>query len=84
VALAMTPMVPASLVQQAIQHHQGEYASFEEARREFERTYLSRVLKITGGNVAQASRLAKRNRTEFYKLLQRHSLEPSMFKEAKT
>jgi two-component system response regulator GlrR len=41
------------------------------------------LLKITGGNVSQAAALAKRNRTEFYKLLQRHHLEPSMFKEAK-
>ena len=41
------------------------------------------MLKITNGNVSQAARLAKRNRTDFYKLLQRHSLEPSMFKEAK-
>jgi two-component system response regulator GlrR len=30
--------------------------------------------------VTQAARLAKRNRTEFYKLLQRHHLNPSMFK----
>ena len=30
------------------------------------------------------AQLAKRNRTEFYKLLQRHRLEPSMFKETKT
>ena len=35
------------------------------------------------GNVTQAAMLAKRNRTEFYKLLQRHRLEPGMFKEAK-
>jgi two-component system response regulator GlrR len=80
VALAMTSMIPASLVQQAIQHHQGQYTSYEEARREFERDYLARVLKVTGGNVAHASRLAKRNRTEFYRLLQRHQLESSMFK----
>ena len=83
VALAMTPMIPVSLVQQAIQHHHGQYVSFEEARRAFERDYLARVLKITEGNVAQASRLAKRNRTEFYKLLQRHQLESSMFKPAR-
>ena len=51
---------------------------------EFERDYLVRLLKITGGNVTQAATLAKRNRTEFYKLLQRHRLEPAMFKEAKT
>ena len=36
-----------------------------------------------GGNVTQAAHLAKRNRTEFYKLLQRHRLEPAMFKEGK-
>ena len=28
----------------------------------------------------QATRLAGRNRTEFYRLLERHSLEPGMFK----
>jgi two-component system response regulator GlrR len=41
------------------------------------------LLKITNGNVTQAALLAKRNRTEFYKLLQRHRLEPAMFKEGK-
>ncbi len=55
---------------------------FDEARKHFERDYLVRLLKITGGNVTQAALLAKRNRTEFYKLLQRHRLEPAMFKEA--
>ena len=38
------------------------------------------LLKITGGNVTKAARLAGRNRTEFYRLLERHSLEPGMFK----
>ena len=53
------------------------------ARKRFERDYLAQLLKITAGNVSQASRLAKRNRTEFYKLLQRHQLEPASFKAAK-
>jgi len=83
VALATTPLIPASLVGDAISHHQGQYTSFEEARRAFERDYLARVLRVTRGNVAQASRLARRNRTEFYKLLQRHQLESSMFKPAR-
>ena len=39
-----------------------------------------RILKITEGNVTRAARLAGRNRTEFYRLLERHSLEPSAFK----
>ena len=83
VALATTPLIPPSLVQQAIQHQQSEYASFEEARHRFERDYLAQLLKITDGNVTQAARLAKRNRTEFYKLLQRHQLDPKLFKASK-
>jgi two-component system response regulator GlrR len=83
VALCNAPLVPLTLVQQAIQHQQREFASFEQARKQFEREYLTRLLKITAGNVAQAARLAQRNRTEFYKLLQRHDLAPALFKAAK-
>jgi two-component system response regulator GlrR len=80
VALATTPLIPASLVEQAIQREETELAPFEQARRKFEREYLAQLLKITDGNVTQASRMAKRNRTEFYKLLQRHQLDPRLFK----
>jgi two-component system response regulator GlrR len=80
VALATTPIIPVSLAQQAIQNQQAEFASFEDARRRFEREYLTQLLKITEGNVTQAARLAKRNRTEFYKLLGRHQLDPKIFK----
>jgi two-component system response regulator GlrR len=84
VALATTPVIPATLVQAALKEDAAALVPFEEARKTFEREYLVRLLKITGGNVTQAAQLAKRNRTEFYKLLQRHRLEPGMFKEAKT
>ena len=80
VALSTTPIIAASLAQQAIQNQQAEFASFEDARRRFEREYLTQLLKITEGNVTQAARLAKRNRTEFYKLLGRHQLDPKIFK----
>jgi len=80
VALATTPLIPVALAQQAIQNQQTELASFEDARRRFEREYLTQLLKITEGNVTQAARLAKRNRTEFYKLLGRHQLDPKIFK----
>jgi two-component system, NtrC family, response regulator GlrR len=84
VALTTTPIIPATLVQAALKEDAAALIPFEEARKTFERDYLVRLLKITGGNVTQAAQLAKRNRTEFYKLLQRHRLEPGMFKEAKT
>jgi two-component system response regulator GlrR len=80
VALSTTPLIPLALVQDAMRIEQSELASFEEARKKFEREYLTRLLKITDGNVTHAARMAKRNRTEFYKLLQRHQLEPRLFK----
>lgn len=82
VALSTTPLVPWRLVQKALRDHSGEIPSLLEARHHFERHYLTQLLQITQGNVSQAARLARRNRTEFYKLLSRHSLDPRMFKES--
>ncbi|MCL2658531.1 MAG: sigma 54-interacting transcriptional regulator [Betaproteobacteria bacterium] len=82
VALSTTAIVPAALVQRAIQSDFTEIESFEDARRRFERDYLIRLLRLTEGNVAHAARLAKRNRTEFYRLLSRYQLEPASFKTA--
>jgi two-component system response regulator GlrR len=80
VALSTTAIVPAALVQRAIQSDFTAIESFEDARRHFERDYLIRLLRLTEGNVSHAARLAKRNRTEFYRLLSRHQLEPAAFK----
>jgi len=80
VALTATEVIPASLVRQALDAGAGSLTPLDEARRAFEREYLVRILKITGGGVTQAARLAGRNRTEFYRLLERHALEPAMFK----
>jgi two-component system response regulator GlrR len=80
VALAATEMIPDSLVRQALDAGDTTLTPLDEARKAFERDYLVRILKITAGNVTKAARLAGRNRTEFYRLLERHSLEPGMFK----
>ncbi len=80
VALSQTPIIPVELVQQSLGGTQGKLPSFDEARDEFTRSYLSQILQITAGNVSQAARLAKRNRTDFYKLLGRHQLVPDDFK----
>jgi two-component system, NtrC family, response regulator GlrR len=80
VAMAQTPVMPLELVQQALGGAAGRLQSYDEARDEFTRSYLSQILQVTGGNVSQAARLAKRNRTDFYKLLGRHQLVPDDFK----
>ena len=82
VALCATEVIPESLVGQALDAGDSSLTPLDEARRAFERDYLVRILKITGGNVTKAARLAGRNRTEFYRLLERHALEPSLFKAA--
>ncbi|MBT8086020.1 MAG: sigma 54-interacting transcriptional regulator [Woeseia sp.] len=80
VALSRSPVISGELVQSSLGEHAGKLASFSDARDEFTRNYLSQILQITGGNVSQAARLAKRNRTDFYKLLSRHDLNPDSFK----
>ena len=80
VALATSPIVPATLVASALKAEPAGLTPLDEAKRAFERDYLVRILRITRGNVSRAARLAHRNRTEFYKLLERHQLQPAMFK----
>jgi two-component system response regulator GlrR len=80
IALSRSPVISAELVQQSLGEHAGKLLSFSDARDEFTRNYLSQILQITTGNVSQAARLAKRNRTDFYKLLARHDLNPDQFK----
>ena len=80
VALVTSPIVPATLVANALKAEPAGLTPLDEAKRGFERDYLIRILRITRGNVSQAARLAHRNRTEFYKLLERHRLQPAMFK----
>ena len=80
VALSSGEIVSTKVVEQAMQLEMQRIDSFEDARRRFEYDYLTRLLKLTQGSVTQAAKLAKRNRTEFYKLLQRHSIEAAHFK----
>ncbi|ALP52555.1 response regulator GlrR [Candidatus Tenderia electrophaga] len=81
VVLTTSAVIPAQLVQRALRSKGNEILPFAEARQRFERDYLTKLLRTTNGNVTQAARLAQRNRTEFYKLLNKHHLAPALFKE---
>ncbi|MBC7608787.1 MAG: sigma 54-interacting transcriptional regulator [Polaromonas sp.] len=80
VVLCTTTLIPVSLVESALTSRGAELLSLDEARKDFERGYLTQLLKMTNGNVAQAAKLAKRNRTDFYALLARHNIESAGFK----
>lgn len=81
VALSPGPVISAALVEKALGTH-STIPSFNEARDEFTRNYLSQLLQLTEGNVTHAARLAQRNRTDFYKLLNKYQLEPERYKSS--
>lgn len=59
-----------------------EYPTLEQAKREFERDYISRVLSDVCGNVTKAAFISGRNRTEFYKIIKRNGLKLKEFRSA--
>ncbi|MEE9411638.1 MAG: sigma 54-interacting transcriptional regulator [Methylococcales bacterium] len=80
-ALTTTPVISALLVKKALRGKTREILPLVEAQRQFESEYLVNILQITNGNITRAAHLANRNRTEFYKLLHRHHLEPETFRQ---
>ncbi len=80
-ALSTTDLIPADLIYNALKEENVKVQTFDEARFEFGQRYLVRLLQMTSGNVAQAARMAGRNRTDFYKILNRHHIAPALFKD---
>jgi two-component system response regulator GlrR len=82
VALSHGNVMSKEFVEQSLGGDSAKIPTYDEAREKFSRDYLAENLQRTGGNVAQAARLAKRSRTDFYKLLARYRLSPEDFKNA--
>jgi two-component system response regulator GlrR len=53
-----------------------------EARDEFEKEYLIRLLELCEGNVTNASKVAGKHRVDFYDLLKKHGLKTEDFRES--
>ncbi len=51
------------------------YATRERLLAKFDRRYLTRVVLRAGGNLSKAARLARVDRTTFYRLMERHGLQ---------
>ena len=79
--LSSTPVISEQLVIRALRGKTAAIPPLARAQQEFEQEYLIRLLQITEGNVTRAAALAKRNRTEFYKLLNKHHLEAAAFRQ---
>lgn len=78
--LCKTDVIPLNLVKKALQDKPQQIKTLKEVKQDCEKNYLVSVLRISSGNVANAARIAGRNRTEFYKLLGQHNLDPSDYR----
>ncbi len=74
-------IIEAAQILAVLEESAPEIPSFSQARAEFERNYLVRMLTFTQGKVSKAAKLAQRNRTDFYKLLAKHELNAADFKK---
>lgn len=79
-ALSTTPVISDTAINRALANQEQVIPNFNDARADFEKRYLNKVLHITEGNVTQAAKIAGRNRTDFYKLLKKHHLEAASYK----
>ena len=79
--LTNQPMITAELVNKILTDETTDLPHLSDARAEFEKAYLIKVLRLAEGKVTKAAELAGRNRTDFYKLLNKHGLEAARFKE---
>ncbi len=81
--LTKTGIIPLSMAKRALRDEPGQFPTLKDAKHAFERGYLIRVLRITQGHVANAAQMAGRNRTEFYKLLNQHNINPIDFRKSR-
>ena len=50
---------------------------------EFEKTYLNTLLRIFNGNMKKASAFANKERSELYRLIRKHKIEPNSYRLSK-
>jgi two-component system response regulator GlrR len=75
VALCHSNVMSKEFVERSLGGPPAKVPTYDEARDAFAREYLTNHLQAAAGNVTQAARLAKRSRTDFYKLLARYRVE---------
>jgi two-component system response regulator GlrR len=57
-----------------------ELPTFRRAKAEFEKSYVVQALRMTGGRVAAAARMAGKDRKDFYDLMKKHGIDPDSFR----
>jgi two-component system, NtrC family, response regulator GlrR len=80
VAMTTRDMIDEELILQTKKETEGSVRPLKDAKKDFEREYLTNLLVLTEGNVSKAAELAGKYRADFYELLRKYNLNPSDFK----
>jgi two-component system response regulator GlrR len=81
VALCSGKVMTKQFVKESLRADSTPLPSYDKARDSFSLGFLTKNLQSTSGNVTASALLAKRGRTDFYKLLSRYRLHPNDFKK---
>jgi two-component system, NtrC family, response regulator GlrR len=58
------------------------FNSYKDAKERFEREYVESLLKISKGNVTNASKIARRYRADIYKLIKKYNISTEDYKNS--
>jgi len=80
VAMTRQNVITEELILHAQDNGEEGFKSLKEARMDFERSYLVKLVELTEGNVSQAAKLAGKYRADLYELLRKHHIDPEDFR----
>ncbi|MBU0995734.1 MAG: sigma-54 dependent transcriptional regulator [Proteobacteria bacterium] len=87
VAMSQSDFIPEDLLlttqkfeKKDAQNESDNLKPLKEAKQDFEKEYLTQLLKLSKGNISQASKLAGKYRADFYELLKKHALKADDFR----
>lgn len=81
VAMAKQDVITEDLILPTEEIKETEVKPLKEAKSDFEKEYVIRLMELTQGNVAQAAELAGKYRADFYKLMEKYDIKPENFRK---
>ena len=77
--LSISPIIPLSLVKDALRESENKLQTLSEARKEFDQYYLNRILNMVDGDVEHAANIAGYEVKDFEQLLESSKINPANF-----
>ena len=81
VAMSKNPVISQDLVMLGPKENPDGLKPFKQAKLDFEKEYIIQLLRLTGGNVSRAAKLAGKYRADFYDLMKKCGLKAEDFRD---